>query len=170
MSDRVYHLTINLGDFGTEDEASPGDVLGVLKNVVWLLGEQPYDEWPEPMQNYVITYRDRTVGSWTVQRPDAEPPERGDTDADLALAAGIAHLRTGARPERTSADPENNDHNAFVQDFLTRWREQYIGTPPTNDRDMRDYRRVDEVIEMVQETYGARTPDADNNDEQEPSA
>jgi hypothetical protein len=63
--------------------------------------------------------------------------------------------RARARPLRMpDADPENADHNAFAQDFLSRWSDRFIGeTPPDIGDRADDYDRLQAVIEMIQETY-----------------
>lgn len=157
----TFHLSIEVPEGKT-----PWYVAEQLRRVVWLMGELHGDEWPAPLEaaaGYVVTDSSGNgVGRWSLEHLE---PAAGDQAGPLERAARRSRDRAGvASPEGlggASADPENNEHNAFVQDFLTRWREQFIGTPPTGgDRDVRDYRRIDEVIEMVQETYGARsTPD-----------
>jgi chromosome segregation ATPase len=60
-----------------------------------------------------------------------------------------------------SADPTNSEHNAFVQDWLSRWREKYIGevTEGPGDR-FDDANDIESAIELIQGTYSYQDHEA----------
>jgi hypothetical protein len=52
------------------------------------------------------------------------------------------------------ADPANSMHNAFVQDWLSRWREANIGEVVEGPGDaFDDSTDIESVIELIQGTY-----------------
>lgn len=52
------------------------------------------------------------------------------------------------------ADPTNSMHNAFVQDFLSRWREKFIGEVIEGPGDrFDDSEAIELAIELIQGNY-----------------
>ena len=60
-------------------------------------------------------------------------------------------------PNIPNADIHNSQHNAFVQDWLTEWKTEFIPTP--ND----DYDVIETAIELIQSTYNYGDHEARKN-------